>query len=265
MLETFSSVSSSSYIHAAISRVHEEICCPIPRRPSSPAFVPLASSKKRKTTVSSKNDNDESDWEATQELQEILFSQLPCDYGYSDTEECESDTEVTDSTSNASTNSLVSHERPFDPTRSPVKENLTSTNFLREVMIDSLLSDKSGEDFSSVYRKRGPKSQRPKLGNSTTSLTVAGLVSEPVITPPDRVHNPLPLNIAFCHRKDSEGTEFGLLSVSPPRFEDEDVLIRRARVKSKKKDPALEEKSLPLKRDTRLVYLNPHHVTDLFF
>jgi len=138
----------------------------------------------------------------------------------------------------------------FDPTCSPVKPRKHSNQFMRDAFIDvacteSLLSlsesdsfRKSSGDYSSAFKGRGPKGQRPKLGSSTSNLSEAVFVKErskPVITPPVRAQNPLPRNISFNNRKAAtRGPEFGLLSVSPPRADDEDTLLRRARVKSKK-------------------------------
>jgi len=239
MLETLSAVSSSYFIHVPISHVYDvEICCPIPRRLSS---LPT---KKQRTSLSATISNelkdanaDESEWEATQELQEILLSQLP--FNMDDEEEdSEDDSDVTDSSSSSLNSRMNPGGDTFDPTRSPVKGSRKSSRNFRDVVVDSFSTDslftesKSSEES---LRRRRNKKLKPKLGNSTTNITEYGFQTErfDIITPPDRVHNPLPLNIAFINRKADEGPEFGLLSVSPPRLEDEDTLMRRARVKSK--------------------------------
>jgi len=262
MLETFSSVSSSYFLDVNISVPYNaEICCPIPRRPVSTThvFVSLASSKKRRRSSSNNlngNRKETADWEATQELQEILLSQIPLDASIDEESESESDADVTnDESSSQSSLFGIPQLASFDPSCSPVRTR-KDPHFMCDAFIDavctgSLLSfsesssresfrNSSSEDYSSVFMRRGPKAQRPKLGNSTSSLSSEAVFaqerSKPVITPPVRAQNPLPRNSSFNNRKAaSQGPEFGLLSVSPPRADDEDTLLRRARVKSKKK------------------------------
>jgi len=281
MLETFSPLSSSYFLDVNISvPYNEEICCPIPRRAVSTThvYVSWASSKKRRRSSSnslSDNRKETADWEATQELQEILLSQIPLDASFDEEDsESESDADVTNDSSSHSSLFGIPQLTSFDPACSPVK---TRKDFMCDAFIDavctgSLLSfserdsfrNSSSEDFSSVFMRRGPKAQRPKLGNSiskrpelgnsTSNLSEASFNerSKPVITPPVRVHNPLPRNSSFTNRKAAtQGPEFGLLSVSPPRADDEETLMRRARVKSKKKPDTFknEPHSQPPKRE----------------
>jgi len=82
---------------------------------------------------------------------------------------------------------------------------------------------------------------RPKLGNSQSVLPTfppgetANIPSVPlpVPTPPLRTHNPIPFNSSFSKIQElGTGTEFGLLSVSPPPLpiEEEDSFIRYDRL-----------------------------------
>jgi len=277
MLETFSPISSSFFLDVNISVPYsEEICCPIPRRPVSTThvYVSWASSKKRRRSSSNSvsNTRKETDWEATQELQEILLSQIPLDSSFDEEEsESESETDVTNDSSSQSSLFGIPQLTSFDPVCSPVKVRKDSNHFMCDAFIEavcteSLLSfserdsfrNSGSEDFSSLFMPRGPKAQRPKLGtsnrpelgNSTSNLSEATFVNErskPVITPPVRVHNPLPRNSSFTNRKAgaTQGPEFGLLSVSPPRADDEETLLRRARVKSKKKPDAFKNEPHP--------------------
>jgi hypothetical protein len=120
----------------------------------------------------------------------------------------------------------------FNPTQSPVIAERQKFS-PPEILLDSSDSDNDLSDGSSAYHTVKRKAlRRPKLGVSTSNL--AGFDrTEPVMTPPLRSHNPLPLNLQF--RKVSEGAEFGLFSVSPPSQEDDDVLLRRERFKRKTK------------------------------
>jgi len=267
MLETFSTVSSSFFLDVNISVPYtEEICCPIPRRAisHSPVFVSWASSKKRRRSSTNLLGGDRpketADWEATQELQEILLlSQIPLDSSVDEdgddsaSVESESDPDGTttdESTTPCSLLSRIPQLTSFDPTCSPVKTRKHSNQFMRDAFIDSsesLLSlsesdsfrKSSSGDYSTLFMGRGPKPQRPKLGSSTSNLSEPLFVKErskTIITPPVRAQNPLPRNSSFNNRKAAtRGPEFGLLSVSPPRADDEDTLLRRARVKSQKK------------------------------
>jgi len=280
MLETFSTVSSSFFLDVNISIPYtEEICCPIPRRAisHSPVFVSWASSKKRRRSSTNLLGGDRpketADWEATQELQEILLlSQIPLESSVEEdgddsaSVESESDPDGTTTDSSTTPCSLLSRIpqlTSFDPTCSPVKPRKHSNQFMRDAFIDvacteSLLSlsesdsfrKSSSGDYSSAFKGRGPKGQRPKLGSSTSNLSEAVFVKErgkPVITPPVRAQNPLPRNSSFNNRKAAtRGPEFGLLSVSPPRADDEDTLLRRARVKSKKKSDPFNNTNEPI-------------------
>jgi len=278
MLETFSTVSSSFFLDVNISVPYtEEICCPIPRRAisHSSVFVPWASSKKRRRSstnlLGGVRPKETADWEATQELQEILLlSQIPLDSSVDEdgedsaSVESESDPDGTTTTDESTTPcsllSRIPHLVSFDPTCSPVKPRKHSNQFMRDAFIDvsseSLLSlsesdsfRKSSGDYSTMFMGRGPKAQRPKLGSSTSNLSEAVFVKErskPVITPPVRSQNPLPRNSSFNNRKAAtRGPEFGLLSVSPPRADDEETLLRRARVKSQKKSDPFNNKIEP--------------------
>jgi len=260
MLETFNSVSSSYFLHA--TGYNDELCCPIPRRPSSPAFVSWVAKKRRRSQNFDDVPEEFGDNEACRELQEILLGQLPLVYsailsesGHDYSEE--SDSEISRDTSSNSVMLSVSDsgtfpsvnlskskkvipskhspKLPFNPTVSPVK-TARIANFVSETF-DSLLQfplevdsrDKFTTNVGGLYQEI----VLPKLGSSTSNLSVLGISSdrETVITPPARAHNPLPMNVAFSNRKAEEGPEFGLLSVSPPRADDEETLRRRQRVK----------------------------------
>jgi len=232
MLETFTSISSSLFLHAVISdneefcRRQEEICCPKPRRPASPVFV--SSSKHHRAR--------EADWEACQEIKQILLGQLPI------MSVVESDVQtiavVKESRNKKRRFSpRLTSAPPFDPTKSPVKQD----NFVSDILFESEDSDDSNDVpnqlFSLATLTSSTFCRRPKLGNSVSNLSALDFMerSEPIMTPPLRSHNPLPMNSQFSNRKVTDGPEFGLLSISPPLQDDEDMLLRRARVKSKHK------------------------------
>jgi len=258
MLETFNTVSSSYFLHA----YNDDLCCPIPRRPSSPAFVSWVAKKRRRSQNFDEVTEELGDNEACQELQEILLGQLPLVYSAILSESGpdfseESDSEISQDTSSNSVRSVSdcgvfpsinlskykkvipakhSPKLPFNPTVSPVKTVRITKNFVSNDTFDSLLQfplEVDSRDKFTASVGVFQKIVRPKLGSSTSNLSALVISSEreTVITPPARAHNPLPMNVAFSNRKATEGPEFGLLSVSPPRADDEETLRRRQRVK----------------------------------
>jgi len=178
----------------------DELCCPQPRRPASPVLG-RSSQRKRRSLTSVKVE-----LEASQEIQQILFSQV---FG-----DVESESGVDSPTLNHSTPSL---EDSGEMTNK--MEGFGLYNFLPHHLVSPL-----------AVRKNASLRKKPRLGASHSRVDVP----EPVPTPPVRAHNPLPRNSPFVNRRTvaQDGAEFGLLSVSPPPCaEDDDLCVRRNRVK----------------------------------
>jgi len=190
---------SREFSYAVASLYAEELCCPQPWRPASPVLG--RNGRKRRSPLTT---SEEAEREASQEIQEILFSQLTgadegtCDSRY--------------------------QQSPF-PIVFPLDDIVDKSDGHEETPLK-----KPRLGLSSYPMRRNPRlEKRPRLGNSQSRL----FVPDPVPTPPVRSHNPLPMNSPFVNRKPAhDGAEFGLLSVSPPPCaEDDDLCARRNRVK----------------------------------
>jgi len=188
MLETCDNFSTSCF----------NLECPQPIRPTSP--VGMNDKWKRKS--GSWTENTFSDWEANQEIQQILLNQF----------------------SDHSISGSVPPQSPFEPVEYEQADNCFGAEL-------GSLFDETNETalFSSLPRRSPPVLKRPKLGNSSTSVnSCVGPI------PPMRVHNPLPMNSLFVNRGKVEGVEFGLLSVSPVPEDDNDRCSRVQRVMARK-------------------------------
>jgi len=181
------------------------ICCPQPRRIASTGH-----SKKPKTKALSVVEKELS--EACEEIQNILggssltkkftAGNLPSTYS----------TELTP----------MHTESPFNGI----------SDYASEV---SVCSDDVDSSFLSRPKHGKQLFERPVLFESVSALPSMDFsspettnhvpVPEPSQTPPVRSHNPLPFNSPFCSKlARDDGIEFGLLSLSPPLVDDEDIL-----------------------------------------
>jgi len=235
MLETFASHISLFYKGRDISLVYgEDLCCPQPQRP---ACTGLNTTRKRKSTLCAT----EADLEASREIQQILMSgqALIVTAVVAGVEPVSSKAEL---------DRPVDTGSAFDPSlASPMKTSSVLPIFNRfdEGASEDPLPACSRRELKAsnvglppVFSHSPPPSiddlvrKLPVLGASRSRLPL--WTREPPLTPPVRAHNPLPMNSPFSSREIApEGAEFGLLSVSPPPYseDEEERFTRRARVK----------------------------------
>lgn len=198
------------------------ICCPQPRRIASQGLTKKSKATKMLSMVEKELS------EACEEIRSILCG-APA----------KSTATILPSLSCGDLSVYDNFDSPF-----PSGRFSSSSDEIRRQMSDDT------DILSGTYSKKENFLKKEEIQKSDIDLTVRPILSDsfpsfpssendkavedgafPAQTPPLRSHNPLPFNSPFSTVEARGGIEFGLLSISPPLFDDEDVTFEVSRAR----------------------------------